>query len=487
MSYENVLSVQKKNEMAVYILFLITVICNSCLIIYAIEDYCSTNKFINDGNTMGFTKEPSTSEYAILGKFKGLHCCAKGYRSIEWYKDGRPYPWHGTFSPLIIYPESANQTVYTQSVTREDAGNYTCLLRNDSVVYTHTITLRVFETLPDDPKITYISENTSVSIGEPLRLFCEAFVGFVDLPDAYSEAFWTKFDGNETFEDGSRIHQVKVSREDGQICGAYLTFNNLKEEDYGKYTCTIIKPGRLMELFTYVTERKSNVTYVPPNEVPYKKLFIAAAITVLLIGTIVILYLQFGLVVRVFCKDHFGRLLENDDKSKDILVLYSEKDAELTLGVLLPTLEQKYNYICGSKQFPNNVTNWHNDLVEACQKSHRIVAVMSPACVNDKWECITLHQALKQLHELDTQFCCIILKQFPTTGSNIKNSMGESFSSLVRNINIINWERFKDDKFWLSVRLKLPPKRCELNVDNGYNKSSQRLNQKLGESISIPV
>lgn len=60
------------------------------------------------------------------------------------YKDGRPYPWPGTVSRLILYPESANQTVYTPTVTAEDAGNYTCLLRNDSVVHSHTIKLTVF-------------------------------------------------------------------------------------------------------------------------------------------------------------------------------------------------------------------------------------------------------------------------------------------------------------------------------------------------------
>lgn len=47
-------------------------------------------------------------------------------------------------SRLILYPESANQTVYTPAVTAEDAGNYTCLLRNDSVVHSHTIKLTVF-------------------------------------------------------------------------------------------------------------------------------------------------------------------------------------------------------------------------------------------------------------------------------------------------------------------------------------------------------
>lgn len=51
----------------------------------AIDD-CRTNQFSKSANSthMQFTKEIVSWEYAIDGQFKSLHCCAKGYRSIEW-------------------------------------------------------------------------------------------------------------------------------------------------------------------------------------------------------------------------------------------------------------------------------------------------------------------------------------------------------------------------------------------------------------------
>lgn len=60
------------------------------------------------------------------------------------YKDGRAYPWPSSVSNFILYPESANQTIYTTTVTLTDTGNYTCLLRNDTHIYSHTIHLIVF-------------------------------------------------------------------------------------------------------------------------------------------------------------------------------------------------------------------------------------------------------------------------------------------------------------------------------------------------------
>jgi hypothetical protein len=54
--------------------------------IISLHDQCKDRRFINSLNTtfMQFTKEVVNQEYAVEGEFKGLHCCAKGYRSIEW-------------------------------------------------------------------------------------------------------------------------------------------------------------------------------------------------------------------------------------------------------------------------------------------------------------------------------------------------------------------------------------------------------------------
>lgn len=51
-----------------------------------LTDHCTDRRFVNSLNStfMQFTKEVVTEEYAVESEFKGLHCCAKGYRSIEW-------------------------------------------------------------------------------------------------------------------------------------------------------------------------------------------------------------------------------------------------------------------------------------------------------------------------------------------------------------------------------------------------------------------
>lgn len=65
---------------------LIIVVVINIIIVCGDSDHCRDRKFVNAFNTsyMQFTKEIVSEEYAILGEFKNLHCCAKGYRSIEW-------------------------------------------------------------------------------------------------------------------------------------------------------------------------------------------------------------------------------------------------------------------------------------------------------------------------------------------------------------------------------------------------------------------
>lgn len=49
-----------------------------------LKDYCSMHRFENLPGGLRFTKEVVSTEYANLLSFKAIHCCLRGYRSIEW-------------------------------------------------------------------------------------------------------------------------------------------------------------------------------------------------------------------------------------------------------------------------------------------------------------------------------------------------------------------------------------------------------------------
>ncbi|CRK91891.1 CLUMA_CG005511, isoform A [Clunio marinus] len=205
-------------------------------------NYCSNHTFPTSlgTNFMQFTKETVTKEYAVDGQFKALHCCAKGYRSIEWLKDGKRYPWSSEdTSSLILYPQESNQTIYARRASNVDEGQYTCVLRNDTYKLEHNIQLRILESSPDVPLATFTPQNQFADIGGSARFFCEAFVGKKDLPDISISIKWYHMsDGNQDDVINDNQQEV-VKREEEEIIGSYLTISEVTSSHFGRYLCRV--------------------------------------------------------------------------------------------------------------------------------------------------------------------------------------------------------------------------------------------------------
>ncbi|XP_044751546.1 interleukin-1 receptor accessory protein-like 1 [Coccinella septempunctata] len=457
----------------------ISLFCVTALqVVLGIETYCLNNNYVTNGTHMQFTKEPSVEEFAILGTFKGLHCCAKNYRSIEWYKNGKPYPWPLTSSQLILYPEDANQTVYTKSVSEKDAGNYTCILRNDTVVHSHTIILKVLAKVPDEPQVTYVSRDAEVAIGANLRLFCEAFGGRIDLPDAHNEAIWFKMDSNRTLSNGTRIRQEKTSREDDQTFGTYLIINDIQPEDFGIYVCTIKKPGITKNL-TVSLRQKVMVEYINPNPFPIEKMLLLMIAATLLLLAFFVLNLRFGLELRLKYKNTFGPLEEEDGKINDALILYSGKDEDMALNILLPKLEVDYNYKAGCKRLPSSVDAWITELHASSKKSRRIIFILSPSALNGNWDTATIYKAIKVLDSLGPSLICLVLEKLPTMKHELKNSQGETLKSTLYSVDVIDWNNPPSEKCWKNLCLRMPARRhFGLSEQNAQRPNKRTVNRQ---------
>lgn len=46
-----------------------------------------------------------------------------------------------------------------------------------------------------------------------------------------------------------------VCREENQTFGTYLIIENVDQEDYGEYICTISMPGKYLDLHVFVSEK----------------------------------------------------------------------------------------------------------------------------------------------------------------------------------------------------------------------------------------
>lgn len=61
--------------------------------------------------------------------------------------------------------------------------------------------------LPDSPMATYKPHDQFITLNDPVRLYCEAFVGRIELPDARRKIFWYRI-----FE-GAKDHDIEGNQE----------------------------------------------------------------------------------------------------------------------------------------------------------------------------------------------------------------------------------------------------------------------------------
>ncbi|XP_038208748.1 uncharacterized protein LOC119830011 [Zerene cesonia] len=426
--------------------------------------YCSTNTFPSNSSSMHFTKEPIPHEFGFQDKFKSIYCCVKGYRSIEWFKDGVAYPWSAGVSNLILYPEAANQTLYTRHAARTDSGNYTCRLSNETHSETHTIRLDVLEKPTDAPQTMFISKDQWVEEGSKLRLFCEALIGRSYLADARSDLRWLKVWPNGT--EGELLasqNEVKTTREDVEdIIGSYLNIDRLSVQDYGTYVCVVHSNDVVFR--NYVTvhykngEWGSEEAWCGGAGPRWRALALGGAAAALLLGSALVLHRRCTprlllaarhARARAAAAAHRARVLE---KEFDVLVCWTAVDSELVRGALLPTLAFKYKYRVHTALLSTQPDDWYKEIVGEASRCRSVVAVVSPAQYASPHQLLT---ALCQLRALPHPPVVVLLQDLPKLKREAKDG-GSRFVEVLRRSRLIAWRHVHDRAFWTALRLALP-------------------------------
>ncbi|XP_043284656.1 uncharacterized protein [Venturia canescens] len=470
---------------------LIVVFFSRCCDSNELKDYCSVHRYENlIISGLRFTKEVVTTEYANVGAFKAIHCCLRGYRSIEWYKDNRAYPWPGGESHFILYPESANQTIYTQEVRSSDAGRYSCRARNDTTSLEEDITLQVLGEeaagYTGKPLPTYKPASQMVPLGASARLFCEAYLGRVDLPDAKNSVTWSKVGSNLTLPDHGRLSQHRVSREDDEIVGSYLEIEDITLEDYGEYECRISNGvDDEMNLPAHIYRQEPLYDLGFRNGSWRKTLLFG--VLVLVIGLSVgAFYARCWLPLAVMCRDRFGLLEEDDGKECDALVCYHERDSNFAVGILVPTLESRHRFKCTTLELTHVKHNWGLEIGPHAASARRIIVVLGPNALENVWTESSVAAVLKQLSSLSTRTIIISLKDLPNTTSIAKSSRRNGLAAVSHcndgiafdRLTILRWEETTSSgdghgiggyKFWYKIRMSMPPMRpppMRINVNS---------------------
>ncbi|XP_075982438.1 uncharacterized protein LOC142980740 isoform X2 [Anticarsia gemmatalis] len=421
--------------------------------------YCSVNIFNTNSTWMQFTKEPVPLEYGFVDKFKSIHCCVKGYRSIEWFKDGVAYPWSAGVSNLILYPEAANQTLYTRRASRADSGNYTCRLTNETHTETHTVKLTILEKPTDEPRTMFISKDQWVEEGGSLRLYCEALIGLSYLADARSDLRWRKRWPNNTEGDLLPTQsETKTTREDvGEIIGSYLNVARVSAQDYGTYVCLVHSNDVLSKHYVTVHYKNGQGPWCGGEALPWRALALGAAAGALALLSGAALHRR--CTPRLLLAARHARARAQPPASRarvlekefDVLVCWTPVDGELVRGALLPTLALKYKYRAHAVLLSTQPDTWYNELIGEASRCRSLVAVLSPAQYSPQ----QLLTALRQLRALPLPPVVVLLQDLPKLKREAKEG-GESLVCMLRGTRLVAWRHMHERAFWTALRLALP-------------------------------
>ncbi|GBP23002.1 hypothetical protein EVAR_15676_1 [Eumeta japonica] len=399
--------------------------------------------------------------------------------SFARFKDKQPYPWSAAASSLIVYPEAANQTLYTRRATRQDAGRYSCRISNETHSHHHTILLDVVESAPDEPKIMFEPSDRWVDENASVRLYCEAFMSepFCRyfklrvsqvlcksyLADARNELKWRRLLANDTDADLLPHQQeIKTVRDDSdEIMGAYLIVERMSPADYGSYVCVAHSNQR--DVRAYVTLHylsESGEEEGGEGAVPWRALVLGLAAGGALLASAWALHARLTPRLLLAARLAHARLTRSRqtstalDKQYDVVVSWTDVDEALVRGVLAWRLRHHYGFRVLEHRLDTRPDNWHESLSEPAVRSRALVAVVSP----QQYTPAQLHTALRQLRALPLPPIVVFLQDVPKlkTEAQVKDVWGERLVEAVRRARPLAWRSLDQPAFWTRLRLLLP-------------------------------
>jgi len=311
-----------ENTLYIYLVLVFT------LTLFSVDGKNFCERFSHNGKdgVLNFTNpDMADIEFGTQQQFKEMHCCAKGYSHMMWYKNNQPYPWKLT-DPDETYMEGdyGNQTLTFQHLLTRDSDYYTCVASNGTHTISHTKQLLVkpmqFTEKPIQTATPHCQDVKRLPGGN-VTFYCEFYFGYGEGQD--DMLFWYKInktDGEVTYfwmeELNNNTYRTEfIYRDKNETKGTYLYISNITSVEYATYMVKAVNLHGDVEV-------PIKLTYGDPNGVTewqyilgYPGVMIALGVIILLIPVIIVGYCKFKLDVKLIWKYKFARSKETG-KSK---------------------------------------------------------------------------------------------------------------------------------------------------------------------------
>ncbi|GLG92801.1 Uncharacterized protein GBIM_00376, partial [Gryllus bimaculatus] len=454
----------------------------------------------NDTGRLEWARRTNEQDTIREGAPVELLCCPRNYDEIQWFRVNE------TTQELVRLPDNLysslvhlrddNRTLAAgrAGMQRRDAGLYLCRAFNysgggDSL--NHTILLIPKLNIDEEKVLEKIYEERTQRLGDPVQFTCsitseQPVVWFHQY--GYVEKF-PHYDAEGNELTNVKVKAVQYLSGPNKVIGQTVTIDPIELENFGTYICYW---------------KKSKVRYFILKEGGYRK---ELKVTVVCLITLFIIFAVLGplcwywrIELRLFWKDRFGKLEENDDKVYDVFVSYDAEDAPFVLGTLVPVLEDHFRYRCFAWERDSIAGDYRTmelfvqeftineripeTLVQSVRDSRRFLMILSPALLENRWCTFALHVALKAVLQLQLHIICIKLHDIDWAQVQLADkSANETIRQVLHVVRTVVWEPSKGQSRTLRNQQIVAVKDKSLL---SFSKFIKRKNDMPDEDIKAP-
>ncbi|XP_028656436.2 interleukin-1 receptor type 1-like [Erpetoichthys calabaricus] len=377
--------------------------------------------------------------------------------NIEWLKDCRPV--QEVSSKMV----QTSDGLLIPNVTRNDMGNYTCLInftyKGHDYVTSSTSFLNIAgESNIQEPLVIYPQNKTmEVAEGSDLNLTCTIYLGGDMI--SHTTIYWTINHKLLEFFNDSRITQMpnrEYEWNNEKYVEVDLLIRGVTADLYEiPLTCVVMNA---------LARHTGNITLKSVDNHHIRLiLFLAISGCILLLAVFVCKYFKFEIVLyyRKMCQPF---KTTTDGKLYDAYVIYpkteemnSHKAETFALEILPEMLENKYGYklfILGRNELPGEAIP--TVIEETISKSRRLIIVLTNWCLTENhWQTICEQQIGLYTSLVKNENKVILIE----LDKNIQySSLPESLQYIKKRQGVLQWNQAcgLNGRFWKLLRYQMP-------------------------------
>ncbi|XP_052104541.1 uncharacterized protein LOC127737721 [Mytilus californianus] len=332
---------------ATLLLVLIDYVFSSCVLMANITNNAS-EIFIRD--------RIADFDYARVGKYKKIYCCARNYDRIIWEfkkKDGfkwQLFPWFHVNNMWDNQPslQDKNQTLQIIDIGWNNEGIYKCtaLSSDNNVIANHSTKIEVYSCVDRVKPEAYGPKTQYGRVGETVTFTCTGDFGCT--PDAAKDVSWYDEEWDALDDDTlfPRYNVTKVDRSKHTIEESVFQITTIEQKDFEKnFTCYVTSAYPQGDKIFIVQLKEARVeitkmTWITAEEV---KGIVAPCVVILTLVFVFTTVFYFRIKLFILSRIPYWHLMDQGTKSYHAFILHEDEDIELAEGIQQKLQSDGYN------------------------------------------------------------------------------------------------------------------------------------------------